>query len=127
MSKTSLKFPNLVKKDSFAHYSFPYSFTHKRYLYIYPTGFQVQVIRLSEFILNKVASRKLPNLPQDHVFYGAKPKVIMKIDVEGSEVELVPDLILSGAMSYVDLSFIEWHARLTDGRRKELALKVIKN
>ena len=45
----------------------------------------------------------------------------MKIDIEGSEVEVMPDLILSGAIGHVDLLSIEWHPRLA-GRGRRLTL-----
>ena len=37
----------------------------------------------------------------------------MKLDIEGSEVEVIPDLIVSGALSQIDLVFLEWHQHKT--------------
>ena len=37
----------------------------------------------------------------------------MKMDIEGSEVEALPDLLWSGAMSHIDTALIEFHARLS--------------
>ena len=30
----------------------------------------------------------------------------------GSEIEVVPDLLLTGAFAHIDFTMIEWHARL---------------
>jgi len=46
----------------------------------------------------------------------------MKMDIEGSEAEVLPDLMLSGAMNHIDTAFIEFHARLSkDQFRKDLS------
>ena len=36
-------------------------------------------------------------------------QVVMKLDIEGSEHEVIPDLLLSGAFKNIDKTFIEWH------------------
>ena len=55
----------------------------------------------------------------------ASSQVVMKIDIEGTELEVVPDLLISGALRSVNKIFIEWHQRLqTDRRRKDLMTKV---
>ena len=73
------------------------------------------------------------------------PAVVMKLDIEGSEVEVslghlshykneltqiflqvVSDLLISGAMKHISTAFIEWHPRVTEnGTRRDrmLALK----
>ena len=48
----------------------------------------------------------------------------MKIDIEGSELEVMPDLLLSGAMRHVDVAFVEWHELLSVGERKGMMEKV---
>ena len=30
----------------------------------------------------------------------------------GSEIEVVPDLLLTGAFAHIDFTMIEWHARI---------------
>ena len=42
------------------------------------------------------------------------------ITFSGSEVEVVPDLLLSGAFAHIDATMIEWHERLAklDDRKK---------
>ena len=37
----------------------------------------------------------------------------MKMDIEGSEVDVLPDLLRSGAMSHINTALIEFHARLS--------------
>ena len=44
----------------------------------------------------------------------------MKMDIEGSELEVMTDLLLSGALSRVDLIFVEWHPSLSDRSRKDM-------
>ena len=40
----------------------------------------------------------------------------------GSEVEVVPDLLLTGAFAYIDATMVEWHARLAKlADRKKLS------
>ena len=41
------------------------------------------------------------------------PTVLMKMDIEGSEVDVLPDLLWSGAMYHIDTALIEFHTRLT--------------
>ena len=38
----------------------------------------------------------------------------------GSEVEVVPDLLLTGAFAHIDTTMVEWHGRLakSDDRKK---------
>ena len=49
----------------------------------------------------------------------------MKIDIEGTELEVVPDLLISGALRNISKVFIEWHAENElDERRASLINKV---
>jgi len=36
------------------------------------------------------------------------PSVVMKLDVEGRELEIVPDLVMSGALQHIDNLYIDW-------------------
>jgi len=62
---------------------------------------EVKTIWLAKFINKVVATRRIPN--------GPRGNVVMKLDVEGMEMELVPDLVMSGALSHIDNIYIEWH------------------
>jgi len=60
---------------------------------------QVPVIRLSDWIRREVAGRVIPQNGQ----YGIeealiRPTVVMKLDIEMMEYEVLPDLMLSGAL-----------------------------
>ena len=46
-------------------------------------------------------------------------KLLMKMDVEGSEFTLIPALALSGTLCAIDTMFIEWHHRYYQGRDVE--------
>ncbi len=63
-----------------------------------------RTIRLAAFVLNKVATRKIPNIETT-----LKPAVLMKIDIEGSELEVLTDLLFSGGLQYVDKVVMEFH------------------
>ena len=62
---------------------------------------EVRVVRIAEYINTVVATRKLPP--------GRGPgAVVMKLDVEGLEVEIVSDLIMSGAIAHLDNIHVDW-------------------
>ena len=47
------------------------------------------------------------------------------MDIEGSEIEVIPDLIYSGSLSHVDVMMVEWHSRLARTEaRKAASLKL---
>ena len=80
-------------------------------------GYRVTLIRLSKFINEIVAKRKIPSL--DPKIYGY-PKVLMKLDIEGSEVEVVPDLLEQKTFDHLDGCMVEFHIGIAkDERRKE--------
>ena len=68
----------------------------------------VTLIRLSEFLKNVVGERVLP-VPSS---ISNPPRVVMKMDIEGSEVDVIPDLIFSGGFQYINSIMVEWHERL---------------
>ena len=37
----------------------------------------------------------------------------------GSEIEVVPDLLLTGAFAHIDFTMIEWHARLAKSEERK--------
>lgn len=69
---------------------------------------KVPVLRLSSWIKHHITERRIPTSP-----FGATlnqtPTVVMKMDIEGSEYVVLPDLILSGALCGVDFLFGEFH------------------
>ena len=36
----------------------------------------------------------------------------MKMDIEGSEVDVIPDLIFTGGLQFINSIMVEWHERL---------------
>jgi FkbM family methyltransferase len=50
-------------------------------------------MRLSDYILERVATRTIPEVVSTR-----EPSVLMKMDIEGSELEVIMDLILTGAL-----------------------------
>ncbi|CAL6339249.1 unnamed protein product [Bathycoccus prasinos] len=67
---------------------------------------EVKTIDLVHFIIEHISSRKIPDMRHE---LRSPPTVLMKVDVEGYEYELLPSLLLSGALCDVDFIFIEWH------------------
>jgi len=64
----------------------------------------IHVVRFSEFVLETVATRKLPIKAQV-----IPPKVVVKMDIEGMELEVIPDMYMTGAFRYIDNLHGEWH------------------
>ena len=62
---------------------------------------EVRSIRIAEFINSVVGQRKIPE-------NRGKGAVVMKLDVEGKELEVIPDLVMSGALQYLDQIHIDW-------------------
>ena len=38
-----------------------------------------------------------------------KPSVVMKLDIEGSELEVLTDLLVTGSLQHIDLLNVEYH------------------
>jgi hypothetical protein len=70
----------------------------------------VSLLRLSEFLKNVVGIRKIPESKISQT--SLPPNVVMKMDIEGSEVDVVPDLIFTGGLQYINTIMVEWHDRL---------------
>ena len=73
-----------------------------------PKFMNVKLVRLSDFLKNIVGKRKLPSPPSKSF----PPKIVMKMDIEGSEVDVMPDLIFSGGLQHINSIMVEWHERL---------------
>jgi len=76
---------------------------------------QIKLLRLSEYLTQVVAKRKIPNLPHDAAGsdnQSKAPKVLMKMDIEGSEVDVLPDILFNGGLGAVNGLMIEFHERL---------------
>ena len=72
----------------------------------------VKMIRLSDFINNVVATRRIPDFSSyltPRAYTRRSPNVVMKLDIEGSEVDVAPDLFFAGSLQHLDAIMIEWH------------------
>ena len=78
----------------------------------------VMLIRLSDFLKNVVGTREIPESGISEIL---PPKVAMKMDVEGSEVDVVPDLIFTGGLQYINTIMVECHERLEKLPERKLA------
>jgi len=65
--------------------------------------YDVETLRISDYINNIVATRKLPLIGTEI------PRVVMKLDVEGAELEILPDLVMNGALRHIDLIMVDFH------------------
>ena len=61
----------------------------------------VRVVRIADYINQVVATRQLPP-------GRGRGAVLMKLDVEGLEVEIVSDLVMSGAIAHLDNVHVDW-------------------
>lgn len=69
-----------------------------------------RMMRLADYILHKVTTRKLPRSINAEVLE-QKPNVVMKLDIEGSELEVLTDLLVTGALQHIDLVTVEYHPK----------------
>ncbi|KNC85803.1 hypothetical protein SARC_02028 [Sphaeroforma arctica JP610] len=75
---------------------------------------KVEIIRLVKYIKDIVNTRDTGASEQDLLSYNP-PRVMMKIDIEGSEKDVLIDMALSGTLEIIDFAFIEYHDdHLTD-------------
>ena len=61
---------------------------------------EVQSIRIAQFITDVVATRDIPE--------NKAGAVVMKLDVEGKELEVIADLVMNGALRYLDNVHVDW-------------------
>ena len=60
-------------------------------------------MRIAQYIKDVVATRAVPS--------GRGPgAVVMKLDVEGGEMEIMADLIMSGALAHLDHIHVDWES-----------------
>ena len=86
-----------------------------------PNFMNVTLIRLSDFLKHVVGKRKLPVQPSTI----SPPKVVMKMDIEGSEVDVIPDMIFNGGFQYVNSIMVEWHQRLENLPERKKAHSIL--
>ena len=67
---------------------------------------QLPVINLLNFIRYNISSRIIPDKIYDN---DPPPTVIMKMDIEGEEMDIIPSLIDSGVLCDINVFTVEWH------------------
>jgi len=82
---------------------------------------EIEVIRLSTFINDIVAKRKLPTSSKV-----TTPRVVIKSDIEGAELKIVPDMAVTGSLAHVDNMHMEWHGETSyrQGREPRMISKL---
>ena len=81
-----------------------------------PPTKKVALIKLSEFLKNVVGKRQIPPIAVD-----LPPTVVMKMDIEGSEVDVMPDLIFNGGLAHINTFTVEWHLRFEKNSHRKVA------
>eukprot|EP00092_Neocalanus_flemingeri_P019654 GFUD01021286.1.p1 GENE.GFUD01021286.1~~GFUD01021286.1.p1 ORF type:complete len:405 (+),score=120.99 GFUD01021286.1:93-1307(+) len=82
---------------------------------------EVEVVRFAKFITDVVAKRCLPVSAQV-----ITPRVVIKADIEGAELKIIPDMLVTGAFGHVDNLHMEWHgeASYRQGREPQMIDKL---
>jgi FkbM family methyltransferase len=71
------------------------------------TSRTVRIVRLASWIRNEIEDRVIPAQYSNEV---SKPKVVMKLDIEGLEFKVIPDLLTTGVLcKNIDLMMGEFH------------------
>ena len=68
----------------------------------------IRLVRLADFLKNEVSRRNLPKVPNGQM----PPRVLMKMDIEGSEIDVLPDILFNGGLAAINGLIIEFHERL---------------
>ena len=66
-------------------------------------------MRLSDYILERIVTRSVPEAVSSR-----SPSVLMKVDIEGSELEVLTDMIVSGALQVEDFTYEKTRITTTD-------------
>jgi len=78
---------------------------------------EVEVMRFARFITDVVAKRKLPISAEV-----VTPRVVIKADIEGAELKIIPDMLITGALDNVDNLHMEWHGEASYRQGREPAM-----
>ena len=87
---------------------------------VFKNFLEIALLRLSKFVNEVVATRRIP---KPRTSSPLPPSVVMKMDIEGSEVEVVPDLVLEGSFTHINRVMIEWHEGLASSMNRLEATK----
>ena len=68
----------------------------------YTSKVKVTSIDLGSFIMNEIVGREIPAGP-------GTPFILMKMDIEGSEYQVLPDLLAKGALCHINEAMVEYH------------------
>jgi hypothetical protein len=89
---------------------------------------KVNVIRLSDFLKHVVGKRRIPKIANTSSHKRHKPpRVVMKMDIEGSEMEVIPDLLFSGGLEHVNILMMEWHDFIQIKEERKKATWILKS
>jgi len=77
----------------------------------------VNVVRIAKYITDVVAKRRLPTSAGVTI-----PRVVIKSDIEGAELKIIPDMVITGAFGHVDNIHMEWHGNSSYRKGREAAM-----
>ena len=69
---------------------------------------EVDLIRLGDFLKDIAGTTKLSNFTNNKL---SPPNIDMKMDIEGSEVDVIPDLLYTGGIQFINKIIIEWYMK----------------
>jgi FkbM family methyltransferase len=70
----------------------------------HPNATQVKTIDISDFIIKQILSRQIPQKNKPHF-------VVAKMDIEGMEHRVIPEMWRTGAACGIDVIMLEWHGK----------------
>ena len=114
-----------VAKDNSTKDDGELSWAYQTWLSMPKDHAKVDLIRLSDFLQFVVGSRRIPLTYKKSSH--KPPRVAMKIDIEGSEVDVLPDLLFSGGLEFVNVLMIEWHSSLQLQEERKNATILLKS
>ena len=89
---------------------------------------KVSVIRLSDFLKHVVGKRRIPTIANKSSHKRHKPpRVVMKMDIEGSEMEVIPDLLFTGGLEHVNILMMEWHDFIQIKQERKQSTGILKS
>jgi hypothetical protein len=91
-------------------------------------GVNVTVVDLSRLIRGEVSSRVIPPVRLGGLSHPRPPAVVMKLDVEGAEVRVLPHMLMQGTLCkpHVDVITTEWHGHLVVGEKEKDRLLLLR-
>ena len=115
----TIEFWHVNDTDDKSHNEWGYSMRHWNQL---GAGFKevVRAMDLARWINAHVHRRRVPDAIRED---DPPPAVVMKMDIEGSEFSVLPNLLATGAMCSISYLTVEYHCGMFDGSPRQCLIK----